>query len=844
MTELNQEFETTVTDGQVSVNSTCPTCGLILERGVAKCPRDGTAVFEIPAAGSKIADKYEFISTVGSGGMGVIYKARNPALDKFVAIKMMHMHLMSKEAVMRFQQEGHAASQFAHSNIVAVHDLGVTDDGQPFLVMDFVEGVTLAEELKEKARLPLPRAVGIFLQVCDAIAHAHKLGVLHRDLKPSNIMLVNAGEDDESVRILDFGIAKMLDADDGTRQALTRTGEALGSPLYMSPEQALGKKVDQRSDLYSMGCVIYECLTGTPPFVGSTMMDTMLKHLNDVPLPLAEASLGVQFPNSIESVVAKLLKKDPEERYQSMNDLKRDLMKIEKGEGKALHRPALSTRKDKEQKQPKAMPIAIGVLSAAFVWMGIYAYQPNANSKKPCPSTLKQEKDDLEELRERDAASLGMASKVVGLSQRNAELMRQIEDENSNSIVLGDMVLSDEIIAQIAARKSKQVLDFSGSSITDQQLQRLAHLPLLTLKLTNTEITDRALGALKNTKTLTHVDLRNCLKITPDGVRAFRGAHPRCRVELTSANEVVKLLGRADELARTNVAAAESEYDKALQAEKVMFVQDSVAIPLFEAAGVCKRRLNKFAETEALCKKALELWQRVPGTEAKQAVDMSMIAEARLAGNRPRAAIDMYNQAIAMAEKAGEDRLRVDLMWGLSSSYNMLNQKQESEQVLHRAYELAKVAYGANSTRVGTTLFNLATTKLDMGKYDEAYKLFARDLPIYERNRDELGIYGIGMVKRRMGEAKLKLEQYAQAQTLLEQVLKLWKSGKDVDPHEWLMTHLYYANSLTGQGKYTEAEPFFNAALALAQKNKEPAAFQEQIRERIRQGRDPNAQTK
>lgn len=256
--------------------------------------------------------------------MGIIYKARHVVMDKLVAVKMMHPHMVSATAFQRFQMEGRAGGMLTHPFIVAVRDLGTTQAGYPYMVMDYVEGETLADVIKKQVYLPEERFVRIFNQVCEALGQAHMKGVLHRDIKPSNIMLVKNAAGNEEIRIMDFGIAKLLsDTEHGA--GLTRTGETLGSPMYMSPEQARGLKVDKRTDLYSLGCVMYETLSGSPPFIGGSALDTMMMHMNEPPLPLREASLGNEVDRRIEAIVMKLLEKDPSNRYQTMDDLKHDL---------------------------------------------------------------------------------------------------------------------------------------------------------------------------------------------------------------------------------------------------------------------------------------------------------------------------------------------------------------------------------------------------------------------------------------------------------------------------------------------------------------------------------------
>lgn len=299
---------------------------------------DAIANLQSKAAASNDADKrdelldtiyvgkYELLSVIGAGGMGVIYLARQIFLDRLVAIKMLKSNLASAKARMRFHQEGKAASALHHPVIVAINDFGIDELDRPYMVMEHVEGVTLSEVIKERITLNIAEAMPIFLELLDGLAVAHSKGIVHRDIKPGNIMLTMGDDGVVHVKLLDFGIAKLLDDDDNTMQSLTKTGEALGTPLYMSPEQIQSHKIDYRSDLYSLGCVMYSCLTGAPPFVGEHKFQTMDLHLTEKPASLKEASLGLDFPEELERVIMRLLEKAPGDRYQSADAVRKILI--------------------------------------------------------------------------------------------------------------------------------------------------------------------------------------------------------------------------------------------------------------------------------------------------------------------------------------------------------------------------------------------------------------------------------------------------------------------------------------------------------------------------------------
>ncbi|CAN5155412.1 hypothetical protein BH10CYA1_BH10CYA1_30930 [soil metagenome] len=280
--------------------------------------------------GSIILEKYLVIKLLGRGGMGSVYQVRDLKLRTEFALKCLNSQHTNNVVWRRFDNEARAANRLDHPNLIKVHDSGLLPDGQPYFVMDLVRGVTLADLLKEKTRLPLERTLKLMIQVAFAVAYAHDNGVIHRDIKPSNIMIGNDNEIVEgNVKLVDFGIAKLTGQDCFNQLTLTRTGEIFGSPLYMSPEQCAGIATDHRSDLYSFGCVIYECLTGAPPILADNALSTMIKHQNDRPVSMKQASLGITFPGASELIVAKLLEKNPEQRYQNAHELLADLVSLE-----------------------------------------------------------------------------------------------------------------------------------------------------------------------------------------------------------------------------------------------------------------------------------------------------------------------------------------------------------------------------------------------------------------------------------------------------------------------------------------------------------------------------------
>ncbi|MDR3612841.1 MAG: serine/threonine-protein kinase [Candidatus Obscuribacterales bacterium] len=312
------------TEGEIG--QPCPTCGLSFNQAIVICPNDGTSLRKHVSAKISLVKRFEFLSEAGVGGVGTIYKAKQRNNENIVAIKMLSFDDVSSEAKKRFQEEAKACSRMEHPNLPKLLDYGLTEHGQPYMVLEYFDGSDLSDVLKKAGGVSLTTALDIAEQICLGLQYAHGQGVLHRDLKPSNIM-IKWTDGSPLVKIVDFGIAKLID-DEDHKDKLTKTGEVIGTPTYMSPEQILGKEIDQRSDLYSVGCVLYELLAGVPPFVGENSVQTILKQLNDKPQSMSEASKGRIFPVDLESTIAKLLQKDPKDRYRNAGALQEDIHNV------------------------------------------------------------------------------------------------------------------------------------------------------------------------------------------------------------------------------------------------------------------------------------------------------------------------------------------------------------------------------------------------------------------------------------------------------------------------------------------------------------------------------------
>ncbi|MET0339578.1 MAG: serine/threonine-protein kinase, partial [Polyangiales bacterium] len=278
-----------------------------------------------PLVGSLLAERYRVLGRIGEGGMGKVYEAQHVVLDKPVALKVLREDFSHRpEVVARFRQEARAASRIGHPHIVDVSDFGVTQAGAHFFVMELLVGHDLAVELEREGTLPTRRALQIVLQCAEALAAAHAKGIVHRDVKPENLFLVEHESGGDYVKLVDFGIAKILDAELASstgkvaERKLTQTGVVFGTPEYMAPELALGQSADHRVDAYALGVILFELIAGRPPFLGDTFMGVLAQHAGD-PIPtLAEVNPSCFAPPALEALVVRALAKKPDDRHPSM----------------------------------------------------------------------------------------------------------------------------------------------------------------------------------------------------------------------------------------------------------------------------------------------------------------------------------------------------------------------------------------------------------------------------------------------------------------------------------------------------------------------------------------------
>ncbi|MEZ4382034.1 MAG: protein kinase [Nannocystaceae bacterium] len=272
--------------------------------------------------GTVLADRYRVLDLIGKGGMGKVYLAEHVAIGKKVAIKVLSQAYCHRpDQVKRFLREARAASTIEHENVIDITDFGEMPNGSVFFAMEYLQGEDLGKLLRRHGRLPWPRARRIILQICRALQAAHARGIIHRDMKPENCFLITRGGRRDFVKVLDFGIAKVVDEERKVSHTLTQAGALIGTPEYMAPEQVTGEVADPRMDIYSIGCIMYQLLTGRLPFQDKTMFGVLTQQVNMKPPPLREVAPEAEIPEEVEAIVLKAMEKTKEARYQTMLEL-------------------------------------------------------------------------------------------------------------------------------------------------------------------------------------------------------------------------------------------------------------------------------------------------------------------------------------------------------------------------------------------------------------------------------------------------------------------------------------------------------------------------------------------
>ncbi len=423
----------------------CPLCERRYEDEVGECEVDGASlrlvgVKQDPYSGKLIKGRYNVINKIGEGGMGSVYLAEQVSIGRKVALKVLQGNYASDdEFIGRFRREARLAASLNHRNIVTIYDFDQGNDGSLFIAMEYLQGEKLSDAIRRDGPLAIRRAVRLGLQIAAGLAAAHRAGVIHRDIKSDNVMVVG-GRGAEEVKLMDFGIARMMDT--GTMANLTRPGMIMGTPAYMAPEQAEGADVSEKTDIYALGIVLYEMLSGSVPFKATTPSAVLIKHLQEAPAPLRKIRREV--PSALEQLVMQALEKKPPKRPRDMQEIVQELQKVDatlvvEDIPKTIMKTMVFEAEERKRiKLPRARPVILGIGGLlALLLIGILGFWMTGttnrtdDSKKLVSLAIQGEK---KELRIGEKILLRAAGKFADGS--DAGEVRNVDWRSSNEAVI------------------------------------------------------------------------------------------------------------------------------------------------------------------------------------------------------------------------------------------------------------------------------------------------------------------------------------------------------------------------------------------------------------------------
>ncbi len=468
---------------------------------------------EIDADLLSLKDRYDIISDLGQGGMSVVYKARDKTLDRVVALKTLSVKSLTEKQLVQFQAEARALSGLKHKGIMEIIDFGSTRSGKPYMVLEYIEGIPLSKYIEDVGPLPLVMCLSVFVELCEALNHAHNKGVLHRDVKPSNIILVSSGKDSYTPKIIDFGLAVLH-----TGQGQDSAPAIEGSPPYMSPEQIEGKDLDQRSDIYSLGCTLFEALTGNVPYQGASTLETLNMH-KTAPLPVLSKIAGEsEIENVLQSCLNKTLAKNKNERFQFVIALQKTLgeILIQAKEAAARKKKVQNSDLDETQLQAKKRGLLIWIFSSVasiallcLVFNFIYnEYTKNsAKQEELHTNALKhdnvrgaQGKEALHELAHRHDGTEKLPQAVLDqLPAYTTEFRR-----GEGTIIEADLSTLKRLPKLVRVR-------FSNCNLTPQQAKQLCTITQLQeLEIYSNDMEGADLSCISNLKNLKKLQTEAC----------------------------------------------------------------------------------------------------------------------------------------------------------------------------------------------------------------------------------------------------------------------------------------------------------------------------------------------
>ena len=473
----------------------------------------------VPAGLEHFGDRYKEITPVGQGGHATVYRALDSVLLKWIAIKVLSAKTLSESQLVSFQNEAKLVSKLKHPNLVTVLDFGIGPKGRPYLIMDFIKGNSLKSALKTGKISRLTEIIEVFIEICEGMQHAHEQGVLHQDLKPGNIMFHEKDAAGTRIKIVDFGVAQDIMDDCAITISETKT---VGSPPYMAPEIIESKQPMRQSDVYSVGCMLYEALTGRQPFRGATALETCRLHLTG-PVPSLETGAQFEISEHLSEIVSRCMQKDPMDRFESMRQLQKELIKELRGEGA----PLVPKKSDSANALRKSFPFFV-----LLIFAGI------ASAVLLCANTTRAIFEQSVTRKSEDSSTKSASAAVA--SEQECKLIRKRDPDNGSPLWrpndLYYVQLTDEDLKSIAHQLPAN-LYVKGMTITGTGLSYLSHWPMTKLDMSLTNLNSEGMKNIAKFKDLEALEI-NHTKITNEDFKQLCYLHKLRTINFLACEDI------------------------------------------------------------------------------------------------------------------------------------------------------------------------------------------------------------------------------------------------------------------------------------------------------------------
>ena len=479
--------------------------------------------------------RYKVIAKLGEGGMVKVYKAHDPALDKTFARKVLgNSKSISEQYQIRFQNEAKTLKNLKHSAIPEVYNFAFSRDGDPYLVMEYIDGKSLRELIKEKGRLDLALVLTITMQVCEALTYAHKNGVIHRDIKPENIIVANDDPENPDIKLIDFGISK-IEQELTEGQDMTQTGVIVGSPNYINPEQIRGLSADQRSDIYSLGCVLFEMITGEPPFVGSNALNTLSKHL-EVPVSTVLDCLPENLKDTdLLKIIERAIMKDPSDRFQSADEFRQHLAEYQislvMNDEEEMH--AVVEKNEAPLLPNQSSPEIRAKWPIVLLLLGVFALTALVIYGNFSPKNVEPIRS-ADSYNPQDEIINILSTEYFGRKNRNGFVYNK-----QDSYWIAGEDITDEDFKKLAEENLKPnciVRIEAPDKVTGSGIKYLLDSPIAWLVIASANVTDEALINAGKMKSLRYLSVGMTKRLTLDGIRKLTANQGIVKIALRNIN--------------------------------------------------------------------------------------------------------------------------------------------------------------------------------------------------------------------------------------------------------------------------------------------------------------------